>query len=426
VPSPQPTLSLGDAEDVIRHQAFTSAGDGLVGVELEWLTVPAGDRARRLPLADIQSVATDAVPLPHRGLVTIEPGGQLELSTQPLPSPAAACEAAADDLYVLDQICQARGIDLVALGIDPVRVPRRVVTERRYRAMQQHFDGDGPAGRTMMCNTASVQINVGLGAGSEVARRWHVAHRIGPVLLAAFANSGLAGGRPSGWKSARMRAWWGIDATRTAPVSTTRTIDPDPASAWARYALDANVLLVRRPDDEWEPLTTPLPLRAWLENGHPAGWPTADDIAYHLTTLFPPIRPRGWLELRYLDSLPTPYWHVAVAVATVLLDDDEAADTALAATEGVADQWVRASREGLDDPALAAAARACFAAAADALDRAGADDATIALVDDYRERFVEQSWCPADERSQAFALHGSLHPAAESPIPYARLSAYLL
>jgi glutamate--cysteine ligase len=276
-----------------------------------------------------------------------------------------------------------------------------------------------------MCNTASVQINVGLGAGNEVARRWHVAHRIGPVLLAAFANSGLAGGQPSGWKSARMRAWWGIDATRTAPVSTTRTIDPDPASAWARYALDANVLLVRRPDDEWEPLSTPLPLRAWLEHGHPAGWPTADDIAYHLTTLFPPIRPRGWLELRYLDSLPTPYWHVAVAVATALLDDDEAADTALAATEGVADQWVRASREGLDDPGLAAAARACFAAAAEALDRAGADDATIALVDDYRERFVEQSWCPADERAQAFALHGSLHPAAESPIPYARLSAYL-
>lgn len=420
--SPHPVLTAEDAEGVVRQAAFTPLCDGDVGVELEWLTFRTGDRSRRLDLTEVQDLITSIGILPHGGALSIEPGGQLELSSRPQRTTADACRVAADDLYAVDTACQQAGVDLVALGMDPVREPERIVTDVRYVAMQEHFDRSGPAGRTMMTNTASIQINVGLGAGREAVRRWHVAHRTGPVLLAAFANSPVAGGVPTGWCSNRMRTWWAIDPSRTAPVSMARSEDPDPAAAFARYALDANVLLIR--DGERRHLLEgPLSMRAWIEQGHPSGWPTAEALRYHLTTLFPPIRPKGWLELRQLDSLPTPFWHVAMAVASALLDDPRAADEALEATEAVADSWTLASRLGLTDPALAEAADRCFAAAADALDRAGADDATSALVDAYRERYVSRRRTPADDRLDALFATGSLHPEAESPIRYVDLEA---
>lgn len=422
MPLRQRWLSRDDVEALIRRESFTARCQGDVGIELEWLTVRREERRTRLPLHALEQLVADVGPLPHRSRLSIEPGGQLELSTEPHPTVANACAAAADDLFRLDRTCQERGVDLVALGIDPVRDPVRIVTDPRYVAMQGHFDGSGPSGRTMMCNTAAIQVNVGLGGLADVPRRWHIAHRTGPVLLAAFANSSIAHAGDSGWKSARMRAWWGIDPSRSAPVAAAHAEHPDPGEAWVRYALDANVLLIRS-GDGWEPVTAPLTLRRWVDEGHPAGWPSPDDVAYHLTTLFPPVRPRGWLELRHLDSLPTPYWHVAVAVTTVLLDDERAADEVLAATEPVPDGWVVASWLGLTDPRIARAADRVFAAAAGALERAGADDATRALVDDYRERYVSRRRCPADDRLDAYRRTGSLHPAAESPIPYAELEA---
>ena len=75
-------------------------------------------------------------------------------------------------------------------------------------------------------------------------------------------------------------------------------------------------------DDRYVPLgDTLLRARDWVEAGHPLGFPTADDLAYHLTTLFPPVRPKGWLELRMIDALPDPWWRVPVAVAAAWIDD---------------------------------------------------------------------------------------------------------
>ena len=110
--------------------------------------------------------------------------------------------------------------------------------------------------------------------------------------------------------------------------------------------------------------------------------PTADDLTYHLSTLFPPVRPRGHLELRMIDAQPADGWIVPTAVATALLDDPKAADAAMAAAEPLwhgpgpgsarsrrseADPWLRAARHGPADPALSRASRACFEAADEAL-----------------------------------------------------------
>jgi glutamate--cysteine ligase len=134
-----------------------------------------------------------------------------------------------------------------------------------------------------------------------------------------------------------------------------------------------------------------MSFREWLATGRP----DREDLAYHLTTLFPPVRPQGWLELRMIDAVPLRYWPVPVAVVAALIDDPLAADAAAEAAEPVADRWRQAARDGLTDPMLWRAARRCFDAARDALPRLGAG-ALVPLVEDYAARYVERGRCPAD------------------------------
>lgn len=416
MPAPTPSLTLEDAIEHCRAQDLASppglTGPTTVGIELEWLTL---DRdGGRLPLDRAEQIAADVEPLPAGSRVTIEPGGQLELSTAPFGDVGELCSAAAHDLFVLDQRCAAEGVELVALGADPARPPERVVTAPRYRAMQTYFDDLGNAGRTMMCNTAALQVNVCLG-DARMVDRWRLAHAIGPTLIASFANSPLHGGGPSGWQSSRLRQWWQLDPTRSAPVDWSI----DPADAWPRYVLDARVMLIRVADDDHRALTEPLSFGEWITDGHPLGYPTLDDLEYHCTTLFPPVRPKGWLELRMFDTLPTPFWHVATAVTTVLLDDPQAAEEVEEVVEGTSDLWVDAAQLGLGHPDLAAAAQACFSIALDALERNHADPATVEVVAGYADRWTSRGRSPADDRLDAWKRDGTLWPARESPVPYA-------
>ena len=88
----------------------------------------------------------------------------------------------------------------------------RVLDAPRYRAMEAYFDSRWPAGRTMMRNTASIQVNLDVGSPATTDARWHLAHDIGPVLTACFANSPFdAGGNPSGYRSTRAAVWHAID-----------------------------------------------------------------------------------------------------------------------------------------------------------------------------------------------------------------------
>jgi glutamate--cysteine ligase len=141
-----------------------------------------------------------------------------------------------------------------------------------------------------------------------------------------------------------------------------------------------------------------MPFAQWIAEGHELGWPTLDDFGHHLTTLFPPVRPRGWLELRMIDALPDDWWPVAVAVTAMLLDDPEAADEAADAVAATRGRWLAAARLGPSDPALRAASERSVAAALAALVRTGADPATVDAVTAFRDRFVARGRCPADDR----------------------------
>jgi glutamate--cysteine ligase len=370
-------LTLDDVYEHVSGVCFKTGPPGQVGAETEWFVVDRQAPDRHVTIGRLRTAMEAAGPPPAGSRITYEPGGQLELSSLPQRGVAAAHVALAADIAHVGAQLAREGLVLAGSGMAPhASPPVFQLDEGRYRCMRAYF---GEAGLAMMCTTASLQVCLDIGADEKDAtRRWRLAHALGPVLVAAFANSP----RP-GHRSGRQVVWEALDRGRTAPV-----VGEDPVAAWARYALDAQVMLLR---DGWVP-NPGMTFREWIKDGRP----DLTDFAYHLTTLFPPVRPQGWLELRMIDALPEPYWPVPIAVVAALVDDPIAAEIAAEAAEPAADRWREAARAALTDPVLARAAVRCFEAARDALPRLGAP-ALAPLVDDYLRRYVAQGRCPADE-----------------------------
>lgn len=381
-------------EDLYQHISgvcFKNGPPGTVGAETEWLIVDHHEPSEHVAPARLRALLDPALPLPEGSAITYEPGGQLELSSAPQEGPGALYRALSADLREVAERLRKDGLGLVGSGVDPVRVPLLQTTDERYRCMSDFFarhSRDLPyGGLGMMCTTASVQVCVDIGADpADAAARWRLVHALGPLLISAFANSPVRAGRRTGLKSTRQAIWNALDPGRTdVPAGE------DPVEAWARYALDAKVMMVRDGDGRWigDPGMT---FREWLDGGEP----TESDLDYHLSTLFPPVRPRGWLELRMIDALPEEYWPVPVALVTALLDDPAAAAIAAEAAEPVAGRWFAAKVEGPADRELARAARRCFAAARPALVRLGGEE-LLPIFDEYYARYVERGRCPADD-----------------------------
>lgn len=403
-------LTERDAEVYVASTCFKTGPPGGVGVEVERLVHDLRDPALPVPAPTVRAaVASLPDPLPRGGRITLEPGGQVELSSACAPDLAHLLGEVRADLATLDTALSAAGLRPGAAAMDGSRPSVRTLDLPRYAAMQRCFDRAGPAGRTMMCSTASLQVCLEAGhddAGVQgVVARWRRLHALAPVLVAMFANSPFGAGRPVGWASGRQAEWLRIDPTRT----TAPRLDTDPRAAWAQYALDATLLCLRRDDGGWD-APRGLTMRAWLrgEGPRPA---TLDDLDYHLTTLFPPVRPRGFLELRVVDAQAGDDWAVASAVVTALLDDDEAADVAAEACAPVhrlPGAMTVAARAALAEPALAAAARTCIAAALSALPRLGVDLAVQEDVARFAERYTDRSRCPADELLDRYRSTGRI------------------
>lgn len=375
------TTALRDEAAAAGHIAricFKTGPPTLTGVELEWTVHDAADPTRpvdrerlRRALGRHSPVTIDptspAEGLRHGGAVTVEPGGQVEISSAPRPSIAALILATTADIAELSAVLDAAGLVLGSTGMDPWRAPRPVVETPRYRAMRCVFDRRGPAGRAMMYSTAGLQVCLDAGEPERLAERWAAAHAVGPPLLAAFATADRHAGRCTGWASARMATWLAIDPARTGPVWSPDRADHDPVAAWTGYALDAPLLCVRGDDPDWTP-PPGVTFADWLAGALPRP-PTTDDLEYHVSTLFPPVRPRGYLEVRYLDSQPGREWTLPLAVLAALFADPVTTRHALAIASPVADRWHAAARYGLGDRPLATTAAALFDLALAALPR---------------------------------------------------------
>lgn len=381
------------AEAYVALVCFKHGPPRLLGVELEWIVRHADDPTRDLDAAYLAKVLGPYAPttlspesphhrLPAGSILTVEPGGQVEISTPPRADIVDLVATASLDAAMVSHLLADGGLSLVHSGADPHRMPRRLLRHPRYVALEAYLDRAAnacQAGRVMMASTAAVQISVDAGVGW---RRWRALHALGPVLLATFANSPLLGGIRTGWVSSRMAAWFGIappsqsiadpalrdggvdpvrpdggvdPAHRDAGVDPARWDDADPARVYAGRALDAELVCVRRGNGDWR--SPPgVSFADWINGALPEP-PTTADLDYHLSTLFPLVRPRGHLEVRYLDTQPAGRWPIPVAVLYALLADEETTDAAIGLAGPTAGRWYEAARYGLAYPGLAAAAR---------------------------------------------------------------------
>lgn len=412
----------GEAEIYVASVCFKHGPPKLLGAELEWVVQHSGNPHRPLQthhLAEVlgphapSSLVPDSpqTPLPHGSTVTVEPGGQLEISSPPQNSLTELVSTVESDIATLTELLDPAGLVLTGWGADPHRPAQRLIDTPRYAAMEMAFDRIGPMGRTMMCSTASVQVCLDAGTADEAAQRWAVLHEVGPVLLAAFANSPWLGGRYTGWASARMQAWFALDPVRTrpSPVHPVQPADWDPAADWARRALDTPLLCQRRSAGNWE-VPGAVTFADWLSGALP-GRPSTADLDYHLTTLFPPVRPRGYLEVRYLDTQPAGQWLVPVAVVAALLADSAVIAATRDACAPVAGRWFEAARYGLRDGPLGTAAARVFDLACRSLAALDAPADVRLLVEEITERRVRRGRCPADDLADHL-IGARSHPGA--------------
>lgn len=363
-----------EAEAYVASVCFKHGPPRLLGIELEW-TVHHAENPRK-PL-DVD-VLTDALgrhapsslapqsphePLPNGSILTIEPGGQVEVSSLPASSMRSLFDAVEADARYVRDLFAAAGFVLGEQGTDPWRRPRRVLRVPRYAAMETAFDRIGLDGRLMMCSTAGIQVCLDMGEAHRVAPRWAALHALGPVMMATFANSPALFGRRTGWASTRTRALLRTDPPRTRPGPITT----DPAASWAKRLLDTALMCLRRDGDDWT-VPSGISFAEWIGGALPAP-PTRDDLDYHLSTVFPPVRPRGYFEVRYLDTQAGRDWMLPAAALISLFREESTVDEVLELSSPAVGRWIHAARDGLRDPRLAHTARAIFDLACRCLDR---------------------------------------------------------
>lgn len=417
----RPVVHIGDrvlrtcaeAEAYVASVCFKHGPPRLVGVELEWLLRRSADHRAPVDLATLvpalgphAPVSLDprspATPLPHGCTVTVEPGGQVEIASPPHPDVGSLLRAVRADTDALHTRLADHGLQPLPRAADPLRPPRRVLDLPRYRAMEESFDRIGPHGRSGMCSTAAVQVCLDPGEGDALVPRWSALHALGPVLAAAFANSPRLHGRLTGWKSSRMACWLQLDPARTAPPATADLADP--AGGWARRVVRAPLLCVRRADGPWD-VPRGVSFADWVA-GAITPPPTVADLDYHISTLFPPVRPHGHVEVRYIDMPAGDGWALPTAVLAALLSDPVVTDRVLEVCEPARDRWVSGARHGLADRVLARAAATVFDLACAQLPAVNAPPDVVDALGEMTERYVLRGRCPADDldpRSAALA-----------------------
>jgi glutamate--cysteine ligase len=395
-------LTEADAEGWLPRTCFKHGPPDRTGLELEFIVHdrrPADGSPGHLPPGRLAAFHDELRSQQHlNGRITIEPGGQVELSSQPAPDLPEAVAQMAADLAVVGKIVAAHDAVLIGSGIDPLPIPPRHLHTPRYDAMESYLDSWGSAGRTMMRGTASIQVNVeAAGFGDDLAQRWNLLHAAGPALSAAFAttdrSSPGAASRPGFWNP-RQGVWLDLDPERCRPPVVHQ--GESVPQAWSRWVLDAPLMIVERPASSW---LAPhgVTFRDWLCGGPGvvpgAGVATLADLRQHLTTLFPPVRARGHLEVRYLDAQPGRWWRVPAAVITGLLQDG-AQHAALASCADVVDRWDDAARVGLADPQIAGAADALICLARDQLPGTPQYQPLADLIEQYRLRWTSRGESP--------------------------------
>ena len=284
---------------------------------------------------------------PKGGAISLEPGGQLELSGAPLETVHETYEELRQHLVEAGEAGGELGIGFLGLGFSPkwTLAETPVMPKERYRIMARYMPKRGKRGLDMMFRTATVQVNLDFGDEADMVAKMRVGLALQPVATALFANSPFTEGKPNGFQSYRAEIWRNTDPDRTGLLPFAF----EPGMGFERYvdyALDVPMYFVYR--DERYIDVAGASFRDFLEGklaALPGVRPTLEDWADHLTTLFPDVRLKRFLEMRGADAGSFAQICALPALWTGLLYDSQALDGALALTR----DWTAQERQGLRD-----------------------------------------------------------------------------
>jgi len=277
--------------------------------------------------------------------VSLEPGGQLELSGAPLETIHQTCDEVNAHLAEVKAVADGIGVGFIGLGAAPhwTHEEMPVMPKGRYRLMTDYMDRVGTMGKSMMYRTCTVQVNLDFGSEADMVKKLRVALALQPVATALFANSPFFEGRLNGHKSWRSRIWRDLDAARTGMLPFVFE-DGFGFERWADYALDVPMYFVYRDGRYVDALGQSF--RDFLRGELPAlpgEKPTLSDWADHLTTIFPEARIKRFIEMRGADGGPWRRLCALPALWVGLLYDQGALDAAWDLAKG----WDAETREAL-------------------------------------------------------------------------------
>lgn len=411
--SAQSEKTVTSVEELLAYfRAAEKPGTKLIGLEHEKLIYPKAGSAPLPYEAGIENVLAgfarfgwkefrEAPGLPviamTRGSATLslEPGGQFELSGTAAATARAVHEENLQHLRELREVLEPLGLRSVALGYRPFERVADMpwMPKTRYRQMRQTLGSRGKLAFNMMLMTATGQVSLDWANEAECAEMISLSARVSPLLVALYANSPLVEGKPSGMMSFRSHVWTDVDPKRCGylPAMFDGSFS---YRAYVEWALDAPLLFLRR---RGQYLAPPMTFRQLLHDGFEGKPALYDDWVDHLSTLFPEVRIKRVMEIRSADCCNAPMTGALAALMRGLLYDHaargEVAKLLPARTHAQhLEIHARAQREGL--PAFAAEARELVGIARRGLSRLEGDDGV--LLDVLEERAVS-GWCPAQD-----------------------------
>ncbi|MBY6202616.1 glutamate--cysteine ligase [Maritalea mobilis] len=277
--------------------------------------------------------------------ISLEPGGQLELSGAPLETIHQTCDEVNEHLREVRAVADDLGVGFIGLGAAPIwrHEDMPMMPKGRYRLMTDYMDRVGTLGKTMMYRTCTVQVNLDFASEADMVQKLRVALALQPVATALFANSPFIDGAPNGHKSWRSRVWRDLDADRTGTLPFVFE-DGFGFEAWVDYALDVPMYFVYRDGKYIDALGQSF--RDFLKGELPAlpgEIPTLSDWADHLTTIFPEARIKKFIEMRGADGGPWRRLCALPALWVGLTYDQTALDAAWDLVKG----WDAETREAL-------------------------------------------------------------------------------
>ncbi len=255
--------------------------------------------------------------------ITLEPGGQLELSGAPVRTIFETCAEFTRHLDLVRRISEPMGLIWLSLGCNPLHEVATIpsMPKARYVIMRGYLPSRGDLSLSMMHLSATVQANLDYSDEADMVAKMRAAMGLTPIVSAMFANSSFSGGKPNGFVSRRLHFWRQTDPDRCGLLPFVF----EPGFGYERYvdwALDVPMFFLVR-EGKYLPATQTT-FRRFLEKGHEGHRATLADFDRHLTTLFPEVRLKRVLEVRGADAVPSHLTCALPALWKGILYDGEA------------------------------------------------------------------------------------------------------